>query len=166
MCLHIEYEVNIMKKVCFIIVLVFSYLFSNFITMFFYLNPINIKGEVYSLVDEIENSAYKNYGRFDTKFNGIISREDFSEMNYRDNVNNIVNEKNSGKVSKVFKHNGVAIAEYRYIYRSYDNRNNVVNDSNGNHIIELHNDNGKWIVYSVTVCDTIVDGYDYYSIFS
>ena len=54
--------------------------------MFFYLNPINIKGEVYSLVDEIENSAYKNYGRFDTKFNGIISREDFSEMNYRDNV--------------------------------------------------------------------------------
>ncbi len=37
---------------------------------------------------------------------------------------------------------------------------------NGNHIIELHNDNGKWIVYSVTVCDTIVDGYDYYSILS
>ena len=54
MCLHIEYEVNIMKKVCFIIVLVFSYLLSNFITMFFYLNPINIKGEVYSLVDEIK----------------------------------------------------------------------------------------------------------------
>lgn len=148
-----------MKKVCFAITLGFIFIIANFITIMFYLNPINLKGEVYDIVTEVEDSVYNNYGKYDVKLNNKISKSDFNVLNYRDNYNDIAYEKHSGKVSKIFKRNNKAIVEYNGSYSSYYKNNELYTYSDIIHLFYLVKINNDWIVKYVDTYDIPVNMY-------